>query len=106
MSEDIALSSSKETTWDGRGDLTVVSGTNELAQSFSISIITSVTLNLQSLTPEAIESKREEIQRAVEGNPRSEPPVDVYGTIQTADDGSKYVEYEIFTNSTRFVIAT
>jgi len=104
MATDIEVNTNKETTWNNNGDLTTVRGADELAQSFFISIITNVRLRPESLTPQDIAAKEGEIQTAVQNNERSEAPIDVFASIETDDDGTQYVEYEVITNSVRLIV--
>ena len=105
MATDIELNERLETTWDGSGDLTTVSGANELAQSFRISIIENVDLSV-SLNPTDIEEQRAAIEQAVRDNPRSRDPITVTGSTTTEDDGTNVIEYEVSTASANLTILT
>ena len=105
MATDIELNERLETTWDGSGDLTTVSGANELAQSFRISILENVDLSV-SLNPTDIEEQRAAIEQAVRDNPRSREPISVTAEQKTAEDETIYLQYEVFTESVELQVTT
>jgi len=106
MALDIAITENKETTWDGNGDLTKINGDNELAQSFVISIIENVDLVVSTLQPSDIEAKGADIRDAVTNNPRSRQPITVTSRVETDEDGTQYVEYDIQTASVTLTVET
>lgn len=106
MATDIQLTTELETTWNSRGDISTISGDEELAQSLIISILTRTTLHPDTLRPVDVQSTAADIENAVAANPRSEPPISAVGTVKTADDGTRVVEYSVQTNSVGVTVTT
>jgi len=106
MATDIQLTTELETTWNNRGDISSISGDEELAQSLIISILTRTTLHPDTLRPVDVQSTAADIENAVAANPRSEPPISAVGTVKTADDGTRVVEYNVQTNSVGVTVTT
>lgn len=100
---DLKVNRNGETQWNGEGDFDVVDGTEQIGQSIYISIITNVDLVLESFASKHIESLRSEIYDAVDSNPQTEQPINVYASIEESDDNDPYVQFDILTNSTQFV---
>jgi len=106
MATDIQLTTELETTWNSRGDISTISGDEELAQSLIISILTRTTLHPDTLRPVDVQSTAADIENAVAANPRSEPPISAVGTVKTANDDTRVVEYNVQTNSVGVTVTT
>lgn len=96
MARDFAINSSLQTTWNEVGDITDVTGENQIEQSIVIDIIENVGLGAPALTDTAIEQKRGDIEQAVRGNDMTEPPIQVI--VNEINPEEEYIIFDIGTN--------